>query len=267
MATKQSSCLFVRDENSSTMIGLRLGTTMAEKPVQKADEAGRDPLVMRFSLASPPPKGAAEKGGRLSPEIIRDISQRKLSARKCSLLRALLIQNALPHLETEEERAYSPNAMEGAIDQARIVPEVEDFVVEEPNAEAMSMDEAEADAGAESLPGSPDAALGLDVEESELASYAAALGALSGFCDADVMAADAADAASEVAEVPATASEPVTIIEPLSLPAKRKRIHTEPDSAQRVAKTVRPASPCGLTERVAAGPAACSRSVFSVIQC
>lgn len=44
---------------------------------------------------------------------IRDISQRKLAARSCTLRQALLIQNALPHLDAEEALADGRDAAVG----------------------------------------------------------------------------------------------------------------------------------------------------------
>jgi len=60
---------------------------------------------------------------------IRDISQRKLAARSCTLRQALLIQNALPHLDAEEAMRACLDDSDVEVEQAGSDEEDEDFVM------------------------------------------------------------------------------------------------------------------------------------------
>ena len=184
-----------------------------------------DSIVVRVSITSSPSSGSKSFSSpppltpqshhyyaddmyrrQLSPENIRVISQRKLSARKCSLLRALLIQNALPHLETDESEEEKMKDEEAALlaQEARDAGFILNFDEKSHSCRSEPEDkqeeeEEEEEKNCEELAIILDASTGrdLDVEEPELvdACYTAAMEALGEIRDSDIIAADAADAA------------------------------------------------------------------------
>lgn len=226
---------------------------------------------------------------RLSPQDIRVLAERKLSSRSCSLRRALLIQNALPHLgpETQDFDLHgSPEVPEEESGLDRVVSASFDGLGED---EFGGMDDEHDRARCPSPPedDSPEAPSCQAAVELELdASYQAAMREFEEVTDSDLLLSDAEEAVASsgstldgepCADLDVLASVGVACMERQNRVAaspsqarKRRDPDAEADDASlKCGKPARSSSPCRLSRRLsdAAEKLSCSRNMFTVLPC
>lgn len=289
-----------RQRLPAIMVGLLRRPTSASEPVSPPHHVSHKSLVLRFSLDQTPESRRSAvvddvyaDDTRLSAQDIRILAERKLSSRSCSLRRALLIQNALPHLGFDSpDRSAEEN---GQIDRVVSVScegrvEDEEAPLGEEFDEARcpsppAAEEEEVDTSSSSSP----AERGNAAEPELDACYQAAMRAFDEFSESDLLLCDAEEAvAVSAASAPSTDGELCAELDVLASVGvacmeRQNRVAASPsqvrkrgnpdaeadDAPVKSSKPARSASPCRVTQRVsdAAGNLACSRSVFSVIQC